>query len=498
MRIAFATLSQETNSFCNVLVDRRLMESRTSEGAAMEAVSRGAHTYLGGVYDAANELGVEIVFTRSTSLSPSGPCLPEVIDFCRDRMVKLLQESYEEKPYDGIILFMHGACAAPGHPDVEGEILRAIREKLDYEIPIGVVLDLHGNITEQMVSLSDILIGCKCYPHIDEYDQGRRILQLMEQKIRLGYKTYQRLVKLPWLMVPAQGLTESDGPAAKVKALCIQKEREDEDLLQLSFFQGFPYSDVPASGVSFIAVAKTRQAADTNALEVARYAWDHRADFTIPLYSAQEAVALALQAEQKPALIHESADNPGGGTAGDGTDLLRELLRVNVPAAFGFIFDPEVAALAARAGEGSRISCLLGGKTDNLHGAPIELKDAYVRKISDGCYTRKSPMGLGGRKSIGTTACLEVGNVQIVVGSERSQTFDDGPFVTAEVDWQSKDIIALKSAQHFKGWWADKVKTIIPCESHGVMTANIRLLDFKLANTNYYPLGDATWEEDYV
>ena len=498
MRIAFATFSQETNGFCNVLVDLETMRKFTVKGEDMRRASDGAHTYLGGVYDEARERGVEIVFTRSTSLKPSGPCHEDAAEECLNEILGCLCREYEKEPYDGIILFMHGACATPNHPDVEGEILRMIREKLGYEIPIGMVLDLHGNITQEMADLSDVLIGCKCYPHIDEYEQGRRILALLEEKIRLGYKTYHRLVKLPWLMVPAQGLTEGDGPAGDVKRLTEQREREDPDLLQLSFFQGFPYSDVPASSVSFIAVAKTREAADRNALEVARYAWDRREDFKIPLYSAEEAVALALQAPNKPALVHESADNPGGGTAGDGTDLLRELLRVNVPAAFGFIFDPEVAELAKQAGVGNRITCLLGGKTDKLHGEPIALKDAYVRCVSDGRFIRKSTMGLGGKNSLGTTVCLEVGNVQIVVGSFRTQTFDEGPFVTAGVDWELMDIVALKSAQHFKGWWADKVETIIPCESHGVMTANIRLLDFTKADTNYYPLGDATWEEDHV
>ena len=159
---------------------------------------------------------------------------------------------------------------------------------------------------------------------------------------------------------------------------------------------------------------------------------------------------------------------------------------------------PPVMELAKKAGEGSRITCLLGGKTDKLHGEPIALKDAYVRCVSDGCYIRKNPMGLGRQDCLGTTVCLEVGNVQIVVGSLRTQTFDEGPFTTAGVEWEKLDIVALKSAQHFKGWWADHVDTIIPCESHGVMTANISLLKFTRADTSYYPFGNPVWEEDHV
>ena len=498
MRFAFATFSQEANSFSNVRIDLETLRQATHAGEDMRRVSDGYHTYLGGVYDEARARGVEIVFTRATSLKPSGPCHEDAAEECLNGILDYLCLEYEKQPYDAIILFMHGACTTPEHPDIEGEMLQMIREKLGYEIPIGMVLDLHGNITPAMAELSNILIGCKCYPHIDEYDQGRRIVALMEESLRLGYKTYHRLVKLPWHMVPAQGMTESAGPAADVKNFCIRQEQEDPDVLQVSFFQGFPYSDIEACSVSFISVGKTQQAADRAALEAARYAWDRRADFAIPLYGAEEAVALALKAEKKPVLIHESADNPGGGAAGDGTDLLREMIRVNVPAAFGFIYDPEVAELAKKAGEGSYISCLLGGKTDDLHGAPIELKNAYVRRVSDGCSIRKNTMGLGLRDCLGTTACLVVGNVQIVVGSVRTQTFDDGPFLTVDVDWASQQILGLKSAQHFKGWWANEVDTIIPCESHGIQTANISLLKFKKADTSYYPFGDPVWEEDHV
>ena len=254
---------------------------------------------------------------------------------------------------------------------------------------------------------------------------------------------------------------------------------------------------MPICSVSFLTTAKTQECANRHAREIAAYAWNRRADFAVPLYSAEEAVAHALEAgktQKTPILINESSDNPGGGTAGDGTCLLREMLRVNVPSAYGFIFDPEVAALAKQTGVGNRISCKLGGKTDSFHGEPIELTDAYVKSISDGCFIRKSPMGLGGKNCLGTTVCLVVGNVQIVVASARTQTFDEGPFTCGCVDWSLLDIIALKSSQHFKAWWMDKVSTIIPCESPGLQTANLALLDFKQADRSYYPLGNPTWE----
>jgi len=493
MRIATGGFCHETNSFGNVLVTPDVLKRSAQEGERWFSTYGVTHSYCGGFADEAAELGVELIPTFMATMTPSGPSTREVFEYARDRLVELLLAAYEEQPYDAIALFMHGAGVAEGYPDVEAETLSAIRSKIGRDIPIGVVLDLHGNISPEMTELSDLLICCKHYPHIDEYDTGRIMFRRLCEMVEQGYRPFKRLVRLPWLLASAQGLTTS-GPAHDVQQLCFAQEREDENLLHASFFQGFPYADVPACCVSVVTMAKTQDSADRSALTIARYAWEHRHDFTTPLPSAQEAVDMALAAGDGPVLINEASDNPGGGTPGDGTHLLRELLSRNVPSAFGYIRDPEVAEQAAKAGVGAHISCRLGGKTDRYHGEPIEIEDAYVKCVSDGKFINKSPMGLGAVKNLGTAVCLVVGNVSIVVGSNRFQTLDDGPFVSVGVDWSQKRILALKSAQHFKGWWAGKVKDIISCDTPGIHSSNLSFVPFTRADTSFYPLQDARWE----
>lgn len=496
MRIAFGGFCHETNFFGNVTINRAFLDSVTREGQPLLTLSTGAHSYIGGFIDEANQLGVELIPTRMVSLKPSGPCDPDCIAYSQERLAQLLYEAYQAQPYDGIALFMHGGGSAEGYPDPEGVMLRAIREKLGADIPIGVVLDLHGNITHQMVDNVTMLMGCKQYPHIDEYDEGRIMFRLLCHKIQHGYPVYQKLVQLPWLMVPAEGVTAPGSPAYDVQQMCLAREKEDDQLLQASFFQGFPYADVPDACVSVITVAKTQEAADRHALEIARYAWDRRKDFTFIKHSAEEAVQLALSMGDGPILINESSDNPGGGTPGDGTYLLRALLQEDVPSAFGFICDPEVAQQAAKAGVGATIRCRLGGKTDQFHGAPVELENAYVKCISDGSFVRQSPMGYGAKNCLGTTVCLQVGNVEIAVASFRTQTFDEGPFVAAGITWKNKRLLALKSSQHFKGWWADKVAGIVACDSPGIQSADLSTFTFRRTNTSYYPLQDAVWNKN--
>ncbi len=150
--------------------------------------------------------------------------------------------------------------------------------------------------------------------------------------------------------------------------------------------------------------------------------------------------------------------------------------------------------MAIAAGVGSTIDCLLGGKTDKLHGEPIELKGAYVKTITDGRFIQKNPMGKGARDNYGPTVLLVVGNVQIVICGALTQTKDDAPFTITGVDWRELKVLALKSTHHFKGWWYDQVKTIIPCDSPGVHSSDLSVFDFKKANKNHYPFKDVQWE----
>lgn len=172
------------------------------------------------------------------------------------------------------------------------------------------------------------------------------------------------------------------------------------------------------------------------------------------------------------------------------------MLKRDVPnSAFAYIWDPEVAQLAAKAGIGAKINCKLGGKADDLHGGPITLTNAYVKSIFDGIGVNYSPMGAGSIRSMGLSVCLVVGNVSIVVGSLRTQPMDDVAFRLAGLRYDLLRIAALKSSQHFKGWWAERAGGIVPCDSPGIHCADLTVFDFKNTNTAYYPLQDAQWTE---
>ena len=495
MRIGIGGVSHETNSFSNVPTDEALFRAMAYlEKEEILAANIGVRSYIGGFIDEAQDQGLTLVPTLFAQANPSGRIPAQTLENLRNRLVDMLWEEHQKQPLDAIALNCHGAGASVGYPDIEGEILRAVRERFGWDIPVGIVLDLHGNVTAEMVERSDILVGVKCYPHVDMYESARVMLDLLVKIVRTGKKPCKRHIALPWHLPPTCGVTLS-GPAHKMQQLTMRLEEEMPELQQVTFFHGFTYADIPQCGVTVTAMADTQEAADAAALEVARTAWNDRHTFQVETLSPAEAFDRAEKAEAFPVVINESSDNPGGGAPGDGTFLLREMLKRNLPgSAFGHITDPEVAQLAAKAGVGSRISCLLGGKTDKLHGEPIALENAYVKAVCDGKYITSSAMGGGGITDLELSVRLQVGNVDIVVSSYARQNKDKGPFEMVGIDYARMRYLGLKSSQHFKAWWKDHAGAIITCDPPGIHCGDLSVFDFKYADRNRFPFVDPEWE----
>src|SRR5262249_36931891 len=72
---------------------------------------------------------------------------------------------------DGLVLQLHGACAADGEDDVEGVQAELCRQVLGPDVPIVLGLDHHGNVTRRMVDNVSAIVGHRTQPH-DPFDTG--------------------------------------------------------------------------------------------------------------------------------------------------------------------------------------------------------------------------------------------------------------------------------------------------------------------------------------
>ena len=486
MRVAIGEFAHETNTFCpGVTGVERFRARHWLAGGEILAVHAGVRDPLGGMIAAAD--GIELVPTLATSTEPSATIARSAYETIRDALVATIRDA---GPLDALCLSLHGAGSAEGIDDVEGTLLAELREVVGADLPVVVTLDLHGHTTRAMLDHADALLYCHEYPHVDGFERGAEAVGLAARIARGEVRPVMHAEALPMMLPPS---TTVEGPARAINEACFGWEARP-GLLDCAFVHGFPHTDVSIVGAAVLATADgDADLARTAARDVARRVWDGRAAFLQHLPGAEEAVRLALAAQERPVIVAEVSDNPGGGAPGDGTHLLRALLRADAPGScFGFVWDPAVARQAHEAGAGATIEVRLGGKTDPLHGAPIEAR-AYVKALTDGRFRYRTPMGAGRQADLGPMARLAIGDVDVLVSSARTQTLDAEVFLLHGIDVARARIVALKSQQHFRAGFDRLAGTIIRCDTPGLTTVDLGKLPYRRITRPIWPLDDAAW-----
>ncbi|MCB1644466.1 MAG: M81 family metallopeptidase [Pseudomonadales bacterium] len=479
MRIALAGINHETNTYCRDLTTAD--DFHVARGDRILR-ARGRETPMGGALEACDELGITPVPVMLAMAHPSGTIEAETYQRFK---AEILAGLVDVAP-DAVFLDLHGAGVVQGIADLEGDLVSSIREALGRNVPIVATFDLHGNITGAMCSVIDGVFACRHYPHIDLHIRAREAIQLAQRMVEAGVKTQVSLYSLPMLMPTT---TTFEGPGKTMLAQLLELQAQT-GVLDISWFHGFPFTDVPHVGSHLVVTAETgNQDAAQAARQAAGLVWHARESFRVPSLSAAEAVADARQGPDFPVVINETSDNPGGGTPGDGTHLLRAMLEAELTnACFGFIYDPEVANQAHEAGVGKVIQVSLGGKTDDLHGEPLALS-AYVKALSDG-RTVMQAMFRGTPINLGRTARLVVNGIDIVVTSFRTQTFDVEPFLTVGIDVNRYEVVALKSSNHFRAGFSKIAARIVTADPPGLTTQQVGVFSRENSVGPLWPVAD--------
>ena len=492
MRIIYGRLGHEANTFSieEGTFDRFSREEWVQEEGVYPKY-KNSNNYLGGMIDAAEAYGVELVPT--VALENAAPILTkECVQQTVGTLLNLIEKHYRD--CDGICMEIHGAGVAEGIPDLDTYILRGIRKIVGDAMPITICMDLHGNLAPEMASLCQGIFGIKEYPHTDIKAAGYLAMASLIKILRGELQLETIIHPLHMLISPAVGVTTKN-PMLWFKD-AVREYKEKYKLYDATFFHGFPYADVPCSSASVVVVTDSNslKTAEEASAEIAEIIHANRDKLNIRFPQADEAVHLAEETmkgiTQGYVLIHEMSDNVGGGTPGDGTYLLRALLERNIPGSvFGFIYDRDIALQAHERGIGGLVSGLLGGKTDGMHGEPIAIRDAKVCALSDGKMINTSPVVYNMPVFYGKSALLEIGNVKVVVTEiAAEQTFDDVPFTMVGVDLNQYRLVCIKSANHFHAFFDDLAAKIITSDSPGIHPGNLALLDYKNIARPIWPL----------
>jgi microcystin degradation protein MlrC len=356
--------------------------------------------------------------------------------------------------------------------DGEGEILARVRKVIGEELPLVVSLDLHANVTPEMVEHADALIAYRTYPHVDMAETGRacakhlKVLLETKQRFAKAFRQIPFLIPISWQCTndePTRGIYQ------KLAAL------ESHAVPTLSFAPGFPAADFIHCAPSVFAYGRTQAAADAAADAIAALVESHEDDFDGRIYSPDEGVRHAMElakTAQKPVVIADTQDNPGAGGDSDTTGMLRALVRNNAQrAATGVIYDPEAARAAHAAGEGSTVTLALGGKSGIPGDAPYK-ETFIVEKLSDGNFIAPGPYFGGRVMEMGPSACLRIGDVRAVVASNKTQLADQAMYRYVGIEPTKQKILVNKSSVHFRADFEPIAETLLICAAPGAMPAD--------------------------
>ncbi|MGY3451677.1 M81 family metallopeptidase [Bradyrhizobium sp. USDA 4353] len=473
-RVAIGGFLHETNTFAPTKADYDDFmhgggRASIADAASVMTTMRGINAGQSGFIDVAEANGWEIVPTIACAASPSAHVTKDAFERITTVMVDRIKAAL---PLDGVYLDLHGAMVPEHFDDGEGEILARVRQAIGPDVPLVASLDLHANVTPEMMAHADALIAYRKYPHTDMADTGRACAEHLALLLRTKQPLAKAFRQLPFL-IPISWQCTNDQPTKGIydKLAAMQSEA----VPTLSFAPGFPAADFVHCGPSVFAYGRTQADADAAADAVAAIVCGHEDDFDGRIYTPDEGVQHAMtlaKTATRPIVIADTQDNPGAGGDSDTTGMLRALVRNRASrAAIGMIYDPQAALAAHAAGEGATITLSLGGKSGIPGDAPFE-ESFIVEKISDGRFVASGPFYGGRKMEMGPSACLRIGDVRVVVASLKSQLADQEMYRFVGIEPTEQAILVNKSSVHFRADFEPIAETLLICAAPGAMPAD--------------------------
>jgi microcystin degradation protein MlrC len=486
-KVLLAGLYHETNTFAPEVTDTAQFTVRRG-AELLDCAADGSP--IDGFLEVAAEEGWTVAPALSASAMPSGPVADRVLESFWAGLEDAVNRSVG---LDAIFLALHGAMVTESTEDPEGEMLQRLRAlPMAAELPIFGVFDLHANVSPRMVAHANGLVAYRENPHVDARLSACRAAKLLARALRERRVPRMVHAAVPILWPPG-GTGTADPPMSELEALARQIEREDPDIWAVNVAAGFAFADVFNAGVSFSAVmtgpsesaeaALDRLAARAQALRERGLADERTVD---------EVLSEILPVRRGPVLLVEPADNIGGGAPGDGTAILRALLRHRAENAAVIINDASAVGLLQNVPLGGSTRLSIGGKGWPLDEGPVAATGVLLSR-SDGRFTledRRSHLAAmqGIHVDMGPCAVVRVDGVTILLTSRRTPPFDLGQWRSQGIEPSSLAIIAVKAAvahrQAYDPITAASYRVLTP----GPCASDLRTLPYRRVRRPIFPL----------
>lgn len=486
MRVFCSAFGHETNSFSPIATDRRSFEQTVLLRPGNPRMSKKMRVMgIDAVVAAATESGCELTLSTVAFAQPSGPMVKDDYEVMRDEILRDLEEAGDQ---DIIVLILHGAMMAQGYDDCEGDLLTRVRGLVGPGPRIGVLLDLHGNVTQEMVDESTVIMACREYPHVDFDERAAELFSCLMSAAANSTVLTTAQVRIPML---ATFHTPREPMRSFVdRARSLEDHQEVE---QVTLMHGFGWSDFAGVGASVLVTTIDNESlAVSTAADLAREFFSLRRDGTEPLMDVDAMLDAVAECGPGTVVVSDSSDNAGGGAASDSTHIARACLERGLgDVAIALLCDPESVDIAFEAGEGATIPMSIGAKVSDIAGQPLEVT-ATILKLTTGkkhqLYTSDHMVRLG------RTALVEVEGLQIVINDIRQQPMHPSAFLEAGCDPWTKRLVVVKSSQHFYAGFADKAADVLYCDTPGTLGADVFERPYRKVSRPIWPLDEIEFE----
>jgi microcystin degradation protein MlrC len=348
------------------------------------------------------------------------------------------------------------------------------------------------------VEVANVIIAYRTNPHVDMADRGREAAAALNEMFA-GLRPAAVLVRLPVTPPTVTLLTEA-GPYADI--IRYGQSRMTDDILNISILGGFAYADTPKNGLAIIVTARSgKAAAEALALEIAERAWADHERYIPKLTPLDEAVKRVVAASRdptlRPVILADVADNPGGGANGNTTFILEALLDAGATGVvLGIFNDRELAEEAFERGVGAHFRAVFNRSPVDEFSHRFEA-DASVIALRDGDCVGRRGFYAGRRMNLGTTALLDLGGVQVVVISIRTQCADPVFLEMMGIDIAAARAVVVKSRGHFRAGFDEFFphEQVIEVDAPGLSSPVLSRFDFRHLPHPVFPIDlDATWQ----
>lgn len=480
MRIVFGGISHETNTFNPIKTE--LKDFRVTRGEEILTRSKGK-TGITGILDGCEKYGFKPLPTIRAGAGASGTVTDEALDTLLRELLKCIDDV---RPFDGVVLTLHGAGVSESHDHLEDYIISEVRSLVGEKIPIVATYDYHSNYIKSEVDKLDVLVGHDTDPHVDAYERGSEAIDIMARLLDGSLKP-TKAFRQPRMMVAA---SNTNRHPMKTIINRIHEMEEMDDVETITIATGFSRADTESTGMSIIVTTNdNKELADKLADELRDLTWSLRRNFLLKGYmSVGEGIRRLKLAKEGPIVLSDSGDTSGGGGTTRGTMVLKALLEAGLEnGVIATIADPEAVAKAVETGVGNEVTLDLGGRIDGIHGEPINIT-GLVKIISDGKYIRKGPMSPGSESNMGRTVVLRVSGIDIIVTSRRHYMTDLQGYRSLDIEPKDKKFIVIKGFTHFIASHKPIAKEIIFLDTPGLTTQRLASLPFKKLRRPIFPL----------